>query len=267
MDLNPYQSNFPMHTAKIAKLIQENYRIKTFELVAKISSYPGQFIMIWLPRMGERPMSLGGGNPVTFTIAAIGKFSEAMHQLKEGDPVSFRGPLGTHFMLPEKAKTIAVVGGGYGVVPMAYLAKEAKKKSIRSIAVIGSRTEKDVIFENHFKEFGEVHVTTDDGSYGRKGNVMAALEELITHHRFDAVYACGPEMMMYNVARFAQKNKIPSQVSVERYMKCGINICGACDINGKTTCNDGPIFTGEQALQFSEFGKTHRDACGIKQSF
>lgn len=267
MELDPLIPSFPIQTARIAKIIQENYRIKTFVLDARIRAEPGQFIMIWMPRIGERPMSLGGGDPVTFTIAAVGKFSEAIHQLKEGDRVSFRGPLGTHFTLPSKAKTIAIIGGGYGIVPMAYLAREAHRKGIRSIAIVGARTEKDVIFENHFHGFGEVHVTTDDGSYGRKGNAVDALRELFTHHRFDAVYSCGPEMMLYHVARVAREKKVPCQVSIERYMKCGINICGACDVNGKTACNDGPIFSGEQALRFGEFGKSHRDACGIKQEW
>lgn len=268
MELNPLIPSFPMQTAKIGRIIQENYRIKTFVLDAKIKAQPGQFIMIWLPRIGERPMSLGGGNPVTFTIASVGTFSDGMHRLKEGDRVSFRGPLGKAFDLT-KLKTgnrILLVGGGYGVVPMAYLAREAKKKGIKSVAVIGARTVQDVIFENHFREFGEVHVTTDDGSYGMKGNVLHALNALVKHHRFDAIYSCGPERMLYAVARFAHDHKIPCQVSVERYMKCGVNICGACDVNGKTACNDGPVFSGEQALQFSEFGKTHRDACGIKRS-
>lgn len=281
MDLDPGKPTFEMQTAKITKVIEENYRVKTFEIDAKPKAKPGQYIMIWLPRLAERPMSLGGTNPLRLSIANVGNFSSEIHKLKEGDVISFRGPLGNPFKLPKptvakrpatdktldsKPKTILLVGGGYGVVPLYFLAKEAKKAGLKVVMIIGARKADDVIYENHFKELDcEVLVTTDDGSKGFKGNAVEGVKHLIAKgEKFDSAYSCGPEKMMYYLALYCKDQNLPCQVSVERYMKCGANICGACAVDGKLCCRDGPIFTGEEALKFEEFGKSARDASGKK---
>ena len=130
--------------------------------------------------------------------------------------------------------------------------------------MIGGRSESDIVWEKQlFAVCKEVFITTDDGSRGRKGTVMVEVEELI-EKGFDCVYACGPEKMMEALAKLCKKQDVPCQVSVERYMKCGVGVCGSCAIDGKLTCVDGPVFTGEEALAFKEFGKTHRDASGKK---
>jgi dihydroorotate dehydrogenase electron transfer subunit len=178
--------------------------------------------------------------------------------------ISFRGPFGRPFSISEKYKKILCVGGGYGVVPMYFLSRRAKESGIEAYAVIGGRSESDIIWEKQlFAVCNEVFITTDDGTRGRKGTVMVEVEEL-AGKGFDCVYACGPERMMEAIARLCQKHGIPCQVSVERYMKCGVGVCGSCAIGGKLTCVDGPVFTGEEALAFKEFGKTHRDATGKK---
>ena len=79
---------------------------------------------------------------------------------------------------------------------------------------------------------------------------------------FDCVYAVGPEKMMEAVAKLCVEKKVPCQVSLERYMGCGVGVCGKCDCSGKLVCKDGPVFSAEQALELSEFGKTHRDTMG-----
>lgn len=264
MDIHPFSPTFHMKTARLAKVISENYRIKTFELEARIDAEPGQYVQLWLPGVGERPMSIGDGRPLTFTIAAVGAFSQKMHTLKSGDPVSFRGPLGVPFTIPPSAKTIALIGGGYGVVPIWFLAKRAKAQGIKVVSVIGARTKEDIIYEHRLRQEGDVHITTDDGSLGMKGNIFVGFEEALKHHSFDAVYACGPERMMFAVAEFCRKKKTPCQVSVERYMKCGINICGACDASGRAVCREGPVMSGEEALKLADFGRCCRDGSGKK---
>ncbi|MDO8554845.1 MAG: dihydroorotate dehydrogenase electron transfer subunit [Candidatus Micrarchaeota archaeon] len=282
MELDPGKPTFEMQTCKVLSVKKENYRVKTFEIDSKIKAKPGQYIMVWVPNVGERPMSLGGTNPIRLSIANIGKFSNAIHELKEGNVLSFRGPLGTSFKLPKpKAETtkheinetqnsglgtILLVGGGYGVVPLYFLAKEAKKIGIKSTVIIAARKADDIIYENNFKELGcEVLITTDDGSEGFKGNAVEGVKHLISQgKKFDEAYSCGPEMMMYYLALYCKEKNVPCQVSVERYMKCGINICGACAVDGKLCCSDGPIFTGNKALSFAEFGKVQRDASGKK---
>ncbi len=258
--------SFSMKSARITKITPENYRVKTFEVSYDFKAKPGQFAMLWIPGIGEKPMSIGASNPIRFSIADVGPFSHAMHSLSVGSLLSFRGPLGTAFTLEKKSKSICVVGGGYGVVPLHFLAEEARDQKIKVTAIIGARTEKDIIYEHYFEQDGcEVHVSTDDGSKGFKGTSVALFEKLLTTHKFDAVYTCGPERMMHALALVCKEKKIPIQVSVERYMKCGIGICGSCDCSGKTLCTEGPIMSGEEALSLPDFGHVHRDSTGRKK--
>jgi dihydroorotate dehydrogenase electron transfer subunit len=259
-----FDINNKFQTNRIRKVIEENYRVRTIEVDCDMpKAMPGQFIMVWVPGVGERPMSIGNNSPLTMSVANVGKFSGELTKLKAGDVISYRGPFGRPFSIPEKARQILVVGGGYGVVPMYFLAKTAKEAGVDVFAVTGGKTDKDVIYHKQlFAVCKEVFVTTDDGSKGRKGNVMAEVEDLFSKKKFDCVYACGPEKMMYVLAQACRQNKMCCQVSLERYMKCGTGVCGSCAVNGKFTCVDGPVFTAEEAFALSDFGKKHRDATG-----
>jgi dihydroorotate dehydrogenase electron transfer subunit len=147
---------------------------------------------------------------------------------------------------------------------MYFLSKIARENKIESLAVVGGRSEKDIIWEKPLVTVcKEVFITTDDGSRGKKGNVMTEVQWLVESRKVDAVYACGPERMMEAVAKVCRDHKVPCQVSIERYMKCGVGVCGSCDINGKFACVDGPAMSGEEALSLADFGKAHRDASGI----
>lgn len=255
----------PIYSKTVKKVISENYRVKTIEIEHSLDdALPGQFIMVWIPGSGERPMSIGNSYPLTISVAAIGPVSESICKLKEGDIISYRGPFGKPFLLPQKGKKILVIGGGYGVVPMYFLAKRAKEAGIEPVAVIGGRTEKDILYDKQlFMLCKEAFITTDDGSRGKKGTVMAEAEWLIQSKDFDCVYCCGPERMMHAVALICKEHSVPCQVSVERYMKCGFGVCGSCDVNGRFACIDGPVFSGEEALALADFGKSHRDASGM----
>ncbi|MBI5227380.1 dihydroorotate dehydrogenase electron transfer subunit [Candidatus Micrarchaeota archaeon] len=267
----------PMFTNHVIKIIEENYRVKTLEIGHNMqSALPGQFLMVWVPGVGERPMSIGNSNPLTISVADVGKVSKEICALKVGDVISYRGPFGTPFWIPEKnssendskaKQNILVIGGGYGIVPMYFLSKIAKENKINSTAVIGGRSDKDIIYEKQlFAVCKEVFVATDDGSRGKKGTVMAEADFLIKSKKFDCVYACGPERMMHTVAHLCKEHGVPCQVSVERYMKCGFGVCGSCDCSGKTACVNGPVMSGEDALNLPEFGKAHRDAAGRLES-
>ncbi|MEW6722372.1 MAG: dihydroorotate dehydrogenase electron transfer subunit [Candidatus Micrarchaeota archaeon] len=255
----------PIFTSRVKKVIAENYRVKTIEVGRDMEkALPGQFLMVWVPGAGERPMSIGNGSPLTISVADVGKVSSEICRLKEGDLISYRGPFGKPFMIPEGAKRILCVGGGYGVVPMYFLSKVAKENGIESLAVIGGRSERDIIWEKQlFLVCKEVFITTDDGSRGKKGTVMVEAQWLIESRKVDCVYACGPEKMMEALAKLCRQHSVPCQVSVERYMKCGMGVCGSCDISGKFACIDGPVMSGEEALSLPDFGKAHRDAAGV----
>ncbi len=262
--MRKFETINPVYTSKVRKSIEENYRVRTIEIERTLEkALPGQFLMVWIPGVGERPMSIGNDSPLTISVANVGKVSEAICRLKEGDSISFRGPFGNPFFIPEGAKRILCIGGGYGVVPMYYLSKVAKGSGLDALAIVGGRTEKDIIWEKQlFSVCKEVFITTDDGSRGKKGNVMVEAAWLIEGKKIDAVYACGPERMMEAVAKLCRQHGLPSQVSVERYMKCGVGVCGSCAVGGKFACVDGPVFSGTDALALPDFGKSHRDASG-----
>ncbi len=267
--MSKFASVHPIYTRPVKKIIDENYRVKTIEIEhAMEDALPGQFLMVWVPGVGERPMSIGNSYPLTISVANVGKVSASICALKEGEMISYRGPFGKSFILPTGAKKILVVGGGYGIVPMYFLSKRARQDGIEAVAVIGGRSDNDIIYEKQlFAVCSEVFITTDDGGRGKKGTVMEEVKWLVESKKFDCVYACGPERMMYAVAQTCKDNDVHSQVSIERYMKCGVGVCGSCDINGKTACVDGPVFSGSKALTFSEFGKRHRDASGSLHEF
>ncbi|MDD5171887.1 MAG: hypothetical protein PHF60_02510, partial [Candidatus ainarchaeum sp.] len=213
----------PMKTASVKKTSDENYRVKTLELDAKLDAQPGQFIMVWVPGVGEKPISIGNDDPLTISVANVGKVSGAICGLKNKDALSYRGPLGKPFAIAKNTKRILLVGGGYGIVPLHFLAKTAKKAGVKTIAVIGARSERDIIYEKWLGQWcDQVLVTTDDGSRGKKGNVMAELGPLLAAGGVSCVYACGPERMMMAVAQECKTRKIECQVSLERYMKCGV---------------------------------------------
>jgi dihydroorotate dehydrogenase electron transfer subunit len=108
-----------------------------------------------------------------------------------------------------------------------------------------------------------VIVVTEDGTYGKKGFVTDVLEELLGQNSFDAVYTCGPELMMYKTVNLARSNQIFVQASLERMMKCGIGICGSCCTSKDLVCRDGTVFDGDHLMQNDEFGHQHRAKSGI----
>ncbi|VVB66450.1 Sulfide dehydrogenase subunit beta [Candidatus Gugararchaeum adminiculabundum] len=245
--------------AKISKISEENPRVKTFILDCDLKTEPGQFLMLWIPESGERPMSIAGANPLTLSIANVGKVSASIHSKKVGDRIFFRGPLGKPFTFQSSYKRIVLVGGGYGVAPLRFLASAAAKKKISVKLIMGAKT-KGELMASPDKKICETIITTDDGSEGQKGFTTDALTNLLADNSStpDAVYACGPELMMKKVAEICKQNKIPCQVSLERIMKCGIGLCGSCSVDGKLCCCEGPVFTGDEALGVKEFGSPQK---------
>lgn len=249
-----------LHTvAKIIGVQKENEIVSTFTLDAKLEGdiSPGQFVMLWLPGFDEKPYSLAGVSPLAIAVGARGPFSEKLCSMKKGGRIWVRGPYGRGFEL--KGKRILLVGGGYGFAPLRYLAQIAKKKKITATAICGARS-KGLLMK---PASCETIFTTDDGSEGIKGNVLTAMESVMKKEKFDIVYTCGPEKMMGAVARLAKKSGADCQMLLERYMKCGIGICGHCTCGGKLVCFDGPRF-GLEMLDNPEFEKVWRDKAGRK---
>lgn len=226
--------------ARIVQIETENYRTKTFALDLELDARPGQFVMVWLPGVNERPLSLLSARPVAFTVARIGEFTTALHTLHAGDRLWVRGPYGNGFTV--RGRRILCLGGGYGVAPMAYVAREALAQGCEVVAVTGARTADDLLFVDRFAALGcRVIAVTDDGSAGRRGLVTDGAALALAEGPIDEVYACGPGPMLEAVARFCAARGLPSQLSWENKMRCAMGICGTCERDGWLVCRDGPV--------------------------
>ncbi len=229
--------------ARITDIVEENYRVKTFTLdLALPGAQPGQFAMVWLPNVNERPLSLLDANPVRFTVARVGEFTHALHGLRVGQRLWVRGPLG-HGFTPRGRRWL-LVGGGYGVAPLHFLARAALTSAVPVSVVIGARTAADLLFADRFAALGApVITTTDDGSAGLAGFVTAGVEQLLAAAapRPDQLYACGPGPMLAALERLATQQQLAAQLSWENKMRCGIGICGTCEKEGWLVCREGPV--------------------------
>jgi len=231
-------------SALIAERVAENARTVTLQLDCSLTCEPGQFAMIWLPGVDEKPFSISADNPLCFTIARVGPFSEALHTLRPGDRLWFRGPFGTGYHAG--AGSTLLVGGGYGAAPLHFLARRlvAATPPAHVEAVLGARTAADLLFPARFADLGvEVHAATEDGSAGLRGLATDAACALLESGRFDRVCACGPEAMLERLASLCRERGVPAELSYEAYMRCGIGLCGSCEHAGRLVCMDGPVFT------------------------
>jgi dihydroorotate dehydrogenase electron transfer subunit len=253
---------------EIKEVIAEAEGIKTFVFDDELEFQPGQFVMAWLPRIDEKPLGIWRTKKGEFrlTVSAVGDFSQKFSEQKVGDQVGIRGPFGKGFTIP-KNKKIALVGGGFGTAPLLGLAHAAKNCELNFI--IGGRSKNLLFGHKHAEKFGKVLISTDDGSCGEKCFNTQLLEKLLKEKKIEAVFSCGPELMMKRVAEICQEKNVDCELSLERYMKCGIGICGSCamDDSGWCACSDGPVIDGAQALKSVEFGKYHRDSVGIRDNF
>lgn len=235
--------------ARIASIETDNYRTKTFILEARLDAAPGQFVMAWLPRFDEKPFSLVAADPVTLMITAVGPFTRVVHDLRVGDSLWLRGAFGNGFCVPPAQRGLALVGGGYGVAPLLWLARRQLTPGAQVTAIIGARTAADLLYIDRFAQLAaqrpgcdlNLLVTTEDGSQGQPGRVTDALTPLVEQSKIDGIYACGPHGMLQALELLAQKAGLPCQASWEAYMRCGIGICGACEHAGKVLCLDGPV--------------------------
>ena len=258
------------HICTIEKIIDETPTVRTLIFSDGVLSniLPGQFAMVWIPGVNELPMSVMitlEKNKAAFTVRKRGESSTALYNLKVGDYIGVRGPYGNSFDI--KDGKLLLVGGGTGLVPLLRLITFCKP-SHNITLLMGAQTKEEIFFEdlaNKLLEKNEHEIipVTEDGTYGKKGFVTDVLEELLEKNIFDAVYTCGPELMMYKTVKFAISNQIFVQASLERMMKCGVGICGSCCINEDLVCRDGTVFDGEYLVQNDEFGHYHRTKSGI----
>ncbi len=249
---------------EIKRIQKETKNIRTFFLDTAINSAPGQFLMAWLPGIDEKPFGVSFKAPeLGITVEQKGKFTEELFFLKEGDKIGIRGPYGNGFDT-EGVKTACLVAGGVGVAPINALAIELKQKGVEVKIILGARSQDHLSLSESLLQCGELYITTDDGSMGEKGFTTNKLRALLKDEKFDKIYTCGPEVMMIEVMKIADSNGIEMEASLERYMRCGTGVCGACSINGIMVCKDGPVFNSGQLKKLTELGKWARSKSGKK---
>ena len=221
---------------------------------------PGRFLMVWLPRLDEKPYALASldARSLGITVQKRGPFSTRLCELKRGAQVGLRGPFGRGFWDVEKSarsSRVALVGGGCGTAVLAPLAERLP----RAAFVQGANTAGVLLYRDRFPN--QV-IFTDDGTAGRQGFPTEWVEEQARRKRLAMVYTCGPEAMMAALADVCRRYGVGCQVSMERYMKCGIGVCGQCDCDGRRVCVEGPTFSLEELADMPSFGRIRRDRTG-----
>ena len=261
-----------LRTVVVEQIIYETPTVKTFVFKDKISSNarPGQFLMVWIPRIEELPMSVmvcDRKEHAAITIRKLGFGSSALFDKRVGDVIGVRGPYGNQFKIDKDIKKALLIGGGTGLVPLLRLATMLNEAKVDTTIIIGARSKQEVFFEKKAHDLldktkHKVIISTEDGSYGIKGNATDAMLFIIKKEKFDTVYTCGPELMMKKVFDIGTANALSIQASLERYMKCGIGICASCCIGDRLVCKDGTVFNEKQLSVMTEFGKIYRDKSG-----
>lgn len=223
-------------------------------LIAK-KAQPGQFIILRTDENGERiPLTVADYDrekgTVTIIFQIVGATTNQLNSFNEGDYIhDFVGPLGKPTET-EGLKKVAVVGGGVGCAIAFPIAKKLHKMGVEVHSVVGFRNKDLVILEDDFKNNSDVFkLMTDDGSYGEKGLVTNALEELIKEgNQYDEVITIGPLIMMKFVCQLTKKYDVKTIVSMNPIMIDGTGMCGGCRLTvgseTKFACVDGPDFDG-----------------------
>ena len=225
---------------------------------------PGQFVEVLVTDSVKtflrRPISIcfvdRDANELWLLIATIGDGTRHMALMKQGEMLNCVLPLGHGFTISTvKESSIAevrplLVGGGVGVAPLLYHGATLKASGITPTFLLGARTKNDLLLIDEFRKYGDVHITTEDGSDGECGFVT---QHSILHSiPFTLIQSCGPTPMMKAVARYARQQRITCEVSLENMMACGLGACLCCV--EKTTegnlcvCKEGPVFNTDRLL-------------------
>ncbi|MEE8885577.1 MAG: sulfide/dihydroorotate dehydrogenase-like FAD/NAD-binding protein [Eubacteriales bacterium] len=260
---------------------------------------PGQFIIVKADEVGERiPLTICDydreAGTITIVFQPIGNSTKRLAEFKAGDSFEdFVGPLGRPSDLVStpieelKKRKIVFIAGGVGTAPVYCQVKWLHEHGVTADVIIGCKTHDILIMEDDFKKVSNLYVTTDDGSYQRKGMVTQCLQDLIEKEgkKYDWCVAIGPMIMMKFVCKMTKEYGIHTVVSMNPIMVDGTGMCGACrlivDGQVKFACVDGPEFDGHKvdfdsamrrmkmykteegrAILKAEEGDTHHGGCG-----
>jgi dihydroorotate dehydrogenase electron transfer subunit len=228
----------------------------------------GQFVMIKAGTSAEpplrRPFSIlavdEAAESFTLLVKAIGPGTRALAALAQGEVAQCLGPLGRPFTPPAEGEEALLVAGGYGIAPFRLFGEELRRLGRRARIFYGGRTAGDLQLRDRFDPLGVPLVpATEDGSLGAKGLVTVPLAEYLEARRGPArLYACGPEAMLHAVARLAEEEDLPAEVSLDPWMGCGLGTCLGCVVfiqdaeeakpKYRCACTEGPVFDAARVL-------------------
>jgi len=232
---------------------------------------PGQFVMIrgdWerdplLPRAFSL-MSVGPGGRADVLAKTVGRGTALLERALPGARLAVLGPLGSSFPEPRADVVDLLVAGGVGLPPMYMQAELAAQRQLvgQCEMLYGGRGKPDLVLLAEMRAMGlAMSLTTEDGSTGARGLVTVALEARLAHHRGRAlrVMGCGPNGMLWAIARIAKQREIPCFISLEEQMACGIGVCLGCAIPARSrpyryVCSNGPVFDAADVLDVPPAG-------------
>lgn len=229
---------------------------KTYKMVlhgdtSKIKA-PGQFLNIKIDNEKtflRRPISINDydSNTITIIYKVFGEGTKILSTMKKADTLDILGPLGNGFTVKNTKEKQMIIGGGVGIPPLYSVAKKLYEQNIKFDVVLGFNSKVDIFLEEMFKSLGaKVYVSTIDGSYGYKGNVLDIIKS--ENLNVNYYYACGPEKMLHALV----KEDYQGQLSFEERMGCGFGACMGCSHVTKTSykrvCKEGPVFESHEVV-------------------
>lgn len=222
--------------------ITDDICILTFD--KKINVEAGQFVFLWIPGLGEKPFSALVDDPFKLAVINLGIFTEALMELEPGSRAFVRGPHGNP-VSPLKNSKIVAVAGGTGLAAVYQLARDFGNTEI----FFGARTKERLYFVDESAKVSNLHIATDDGSYGYHGLITELLEQYLKELSGADLngivfYNCGPAAMVHAAEKIERKYSRPEKIfnAIDYQTKCGVGICGACDArDGRRLCVDGPF--------------------------
>jgi NAD(P)H-flavin reductase len=232
----------------------------TFEVPGGFAFRPGQFNMLYVHGLGEVPISISGdpAHPerLIHTIRAVGTVTRIMDGLRAGDVLGVRGPYGSAWPIAEaRGRDVVVIAGGLGLAPLRPVILEvlANRASYGRVTIlVGARSPADLLYRREVESWRGRFDVRLEAIVDRAGRdwfgsvgVVTQLLDVVAVDSDDAVFVCGPEIMMGFAVRELEKRRVQRDsiwISMERSMKCGIGLCGHCQLAGSFVCKDGPVY-------------------------
>lgn len=239
--------NFVVSEKKFLNSSFFKLKLKSKKTLPEIN--PGQFVEVQVNSDSKvllrRPISINDvdsqTNEISLIIQTVGQGTKELAKINEGEEINLVYPLGNGFNI--EGENPLLVGGGVGIAPLLYLAKNFHAKGIKPKVLLGFRSQEQLIDLKEYEKYADVYISTQDGSVGSKGLVT---ENEIFTQSYDTIYTCGPTPMMKAISDYSLKNNIKCYASLENKMACGIGACLCCVQNTteghKCTCTEGPVF-------------------------